>query len=311
MFQTTVNVNWAPGVEGDFASANPYSAALVGPGGFVAGSQGVTVGRFAWADPSAATGYGITLNNFGVGAPEGFVGRQSQPGQIVTYLADNAKLIQPGEPVPDVFKAGDFWARNTSGAPVTKGMKAYANYTTGAIAFRAAGSPAQGASVTGAIAASTFSVTASITEGVMNVTAVGSGTVVAGATISGTGITTGTQVTRQLSGTAGGIGTYALSVFQSVASETVSGSYGTLTVSAVGSGALAVGDVLAGVNVTGTPAITQFLTGTGGTGTYAVNVSETAASATITATSEIETKWYAESFGDVGDLIKMSSQPLG
>lgn len=59
----------------------------------------------------------------------------------------------------------------------------------------------------------------------------------------------------------------------------------TLTVSAVaaGSAPLAVGQIIAGANVTPGTRITALGTGTGGTGTYTVSVSQTAASATITA----------------------------
>jgi hypothetical protein len=310
MLQTVVNRNPAPALPGDFASANPHAVALTIPGGYVAGSSGVTIGNFAWADPADATGQGTTLSSSGIGAPTGLVGRQQMSATIVNYLADSSYTIQKGQPVT-VYKSGDFWVRNTSGSPVQVGMKAYANYTTGAIAFRAAGSPAQGASVTGAIAPATFSVTGQITEGVLTVSAVGSGTVVPGAVISGTGIVSGTTISEQLTGTTGGVGTYAVSTFQSTAGAvTVSGSYGTLTVSAVASGALAVGQIVSGAGVTST-AITALGTGAGGVGTYVVSASQTVASEALTTTSEIETKWYAQSWGDVGDLIKMSSQPLG
>jgi hypothetical protein len=58
----------------------------------------------------------------------------------------------------------------------------------------------------------------------------------------------------------------------------------TLTVSAVASGTLQVGQVIAGTGVTVGTTITAALTGTGGTGTYTVSVSQTASSTTITAT---------------------------
>jgi hypothetical protein len=56
----------------------------------------------------------------------------------------------------------------------------------------------------------------------------------------------------------------------------------TLTVSAVASGALSVGQVLSGAGVTAGTRITARLTGTGGVGTYTVSVSQTVASGTIT-----------------------------
>jgi hypothetical protein len=57
----------------------------------------------------------------------------------------------------------------------------------------------------------------------------------------------------------------------------------TLTVSAVASGTIYVGQVLSGSGVTAATTITALGTGTGGTGTYTVGTSQTAASTTITA----------------------------
>lgn len=58
----------------------------------------------------------------------------------------------------------------------------------------------------------------------------------------------------------------------------------TLTVSAVASGTLAVGQVIAGSGVTAATTITALGTGTGGTGTYTVSTTQTVASTAITAT---------------------------
>lgn len=67
----------------------------------------------------------------------------------------------------------------------------------------------------------TASVTASIAATTMTVTAVGSGTLYPGANLMGTGVKTGTIIVSQLSGTTGGIGTYQVSLSQTVASTTV------------------------------------------------------------------------------------------
>lgn len=56
----------------------------------------------------------------------------------------------------------------------------------------------------------------------------------------------------------------------------------TLTVSAIPSGDIALGQYLTGSGVTAGTQITQFLTGAGKTGTYQVNTSQTAGSTTIT-----------------------------
>jgi hypothetical protein len=70
-------------------------------------------------------------------------------------------------------------------------------------------------------------------------------------------------------------------------SATVTGSISgtTLTVTAVTSGALAVGDLVFGAAVQPNTKITAFGTGSGGNGTYTVSVSQTAASGTISASS--------------------------
>ena len=71
-------------------------------------------------------------------------------------------------------------------------------------------------------------------------------------TISGTGIAAGTQVVSQLSGTPGGVGTYALSIpSQNVASTAVSGTYGTLTVTAITTGTIGVGTVIGHLSAAG------------------------------------------------------------
>lgn len=67
------------------------------------------------------------------------------------------------------------------------------------------------------------SVTGSIAGNVLTVTAVGSGTLVPGMLITGTGITNGTILGMQLSGATGGIGTYKVSISQTVVSTTISG----------------------------------------------------------------------------------------
>ena len=67
-----------------------------------------------------------------------------------------------------------------------------------------------GAVFTGSIAATT-----------MTVSAVTSGTILIGHTISGSGITGGTTVTAQLTGTTGGVGTYTVSASMTVASTSI------------------------------------------------------------------------------------------
>jgi hypothetical protein len=139
-----------------------------------------------------------------------------------------------------------------------------------------------GGVMTASIAASTNSFTGSIAGNILTVTAVASGIIVPGTIVAGTGVTAGTRVTSQLSGAAGAIGTYAVSAAQVVASQALTGGYGTMTVTAVTSGTFAVGQTLTGTGVTANTQITGLGTGAGLTGTYYVQTSQTTASTSIT-----------------------------
>lgn len=65
-------------------------------------------------------------------------------------------------------------------------------------------------------------VTASIAAGVMTVSAVASGTLVAGQSLSGAGVADGTIIDAQLTGAIGGVGTYSVSPSQTVADTAMS-----------------------------------------------------------------------------------------
>lgn len=313
-FPSQVNVAQAPAVEGDYCDKNPRYSYDAGPFGLVAGPDGCVVGRFAWVTaPADGDGSPGSVSNSGTGAVGGFIHREQQ-ALIVDYLASSGLKVQSGFGVT-VMTGGGFWARNTGSGQALPGMKAYANFADGSVTFAASGAPASGGtSSASTIAAGTFSVTGSIDGDTLEVTAVTSGTVYPGATISGTGIASGTKVVRQLSGTAGGIGTYAVSIpEQSAASTTVSGTYGLLTVGGTVAGNFAVGDVLAatGSVVAGTT-ITAPITGAGGAGTYVVDNNTVVASQAINvAATNVETKWFARSSGLNGELVKISDQPLG
>lgn len=318
-FQTQVSSQPAFAVAGDFASQNPYFTFDAGPGGLVSGTPGVAVGRFAWVYPPVdAAGTGKVALNTGAGPVAGFVHREQQ-ATITAFLGINSMQIVPGQQMT-LMTGGDFWVVNdgtTEAAPQDPfggaAMKAFAQVATGKVEFHAAGTVVGGASATGSsIAAATFSVTGSIADATLTVTVVGSGTVVPGATISGTGILTGTKIVSQLTGTAGGVGTYLVSVGdQAAASTTVSGTYGILTIGTA-TGTFAVGDILTGTNVVAGTAITANITGSGGTGgTMVVTNNTVVGSTTITASFAVETKWYAMSSGQAGELVKISDHPLG
>lgn len=312
-FQTQVNQQPAPAVAGDFASTNPRATVLSGPGALIAGLAGLIVGAFAWLDQAT---YSIASNSAtpGQGQPNGFV-RNDHSAVITTYLGKSSLLIPAGFPVT-LFDAGDFWVMNNGATEAVPGQKAYANYVNGLASFAASGSPSTGATGTAStIAAGTASVTGSIggTNGnVLTVTAVSSGTLVVGGSLSGTGVASGTLITAQLTGTAGGIGTYTVSIpEQTVASTTISETYGTLTVGGTVTGTFAIGDVLTGSGVTAGTAIYALGTGTGGAGTYIVSPTQTVSSTSISAYGNVETGWFCRSFGLPGELVKISSRAMG
>lgn len=133
-FQSVINQYQAPAVEGDFASANPYASVVAGEGALIAGTAGVTVGRFAWAVA------GVVSNVQSSGAPTGFVHRQMQ-AIITTWLGANTMLIPAGVNMA-LMSAGDFWGRTTTVATI--GQKVFASITDGTIATGAAGATVAG-----------------------------------------------------------------------------------------------------------------------------------------------------------------------
>lgn len=154
------------------------------------------------------------------------------------------------------------------------------------------------ASVTGSIAPNT----ANPAPAILTVTSITSGILVIGGPISGGTIATGTVILAQTGGTTGGIGTYLVSgIPQTVASTAIVQTYGTLTVSTVTRGSLAVGNLLTdgswpNVVASGT-VITALGTGTGSVGTYSVVPSQTLGSETLYAgvrADLVGTKWTVQ-----------------
>lgn len=79
----------------------------------------------------------------------------------------------------------------------------------------------------------------------------------------------------------------------------------TLTVSAIGSAVLAIGDFIDGVGVTAATQITAFGSGTGGTGTYTVNNSQTVGSSALTASAP------AVTYDSVAGAFYVQSETVG
>lgn len=201
-FQTSVSVYPAPGREGGFASTNPRATTVAGEGALIAGTGGVIVGRFGWVDST-----NTSVLNSGTGAPNGFVANELQAS--ITTFGDGQSLVIPASRPMTLFNQGDFWVRATNAT--TKGQKVFASLLDGRASTAAAGATIAAASVTASIAAA-----------VMTVTAVGSGTLVVGQEVTGTGVTAGTYIIALGTGT-GGTGTYTVSNSQTVSSTTITG----------------------------------------------------------------------------------------
>ena len=309
-WQQQVYYQPAPAVAGDFSDTNPRYFLDAGQFGLVAGPAGVTIGRFAWASLGTidADNAPAVVNSFGVGVPSGLVHREQQ-ADITVYLADATMVINPGFAMGLVTDA-NMWVKNEGSAIAQVGQKAYADFATGKVSFAVTGSPTEASialNASNAVAAETFSVTGSISNNILAVTAVGSGTIYPGSTISGTSVASGSQIVSQLSGTAGGVGTYAVSIAeQSAASTTIAGTYGQLTVAGAVTGTIEIGGLLGGTGVAAGTYVTAGITGTGGTGTYVVNNNTTVSDIAMTVTNNVETKYYAVSSGGVGEIVKVS-----
>ena len=309
-FQTFTNQLQAPAIAGDFASANPRATALssqvYGNTGFVAGASGLVIGLFAWLDTAT---YRV-MSNSGAGAPTGFVHRAAE-GLITTYLSAYGMTIPAGMMVGNVFNAGDFWVVNNGSTEAIPGQKAYANNVTGVATFAATGAPTTGGTSTAStISAQTNGATGTISDNVFTAVSGLSGTFFPGTVLSGTGVTTGTVIVSQTSGTAGGLGVYVVSPRnQTVASTAITGTYGLLTVGGSLTGTYAVGQTLSSVVsgfVTGST-ITALGTGVGGAGTYYTQT-QTVGSGIINSLTNTETVWYCASVGQPGDLVKISTR---
>ena len=107
--------------------------------------------------------------------------------------------------------------------------------------------------------------TGSITGTVLTITAVSSGTLTTGAVLSASGLSGGTTIVAQLTGTTGGIGTYTVSISQTVASTTINANNGTIYLT-FGSGWS--GMWIVANNTTGPSAIYAYTSASGSTGVY-------------------------------------------
>lgn len=300
-FQTFVNRDPAPGVIGAFASMNPRATALAGAGAlrstsgldYLGAVANPIVGRFAWGQglyasrqkPAGASVAGFVAYELQTAIPFLAPGASPNPTQMA---------VQSGFPIT-LFTHGDFWALPESpvGGAVAAGDIVYARQYDGALSDDPVA----------------FEGTASQATNVLTVSAVAKGALVPGMVVDSSGADT--TVIAQLTGTPGGVGTYTVSNSATVGSGTVTvaavntgflwasdttvdavttasaaiaAGTGVLTIGAMASGTVEVGQNISGTGVPNNLFIVSQLTGTpGGAGTYQLNYIGPAV-ATFTAT---------------------------
>lgn len=294
-FQTSVNIYNALGVVGEIAFDGPnragsYNLQSSGTPNVVGYAYTVTSGIVP--DPSKNSGNAGVAKVGGTGVFAGIlINPKEYPLRGTTAggpLA--ASLVLPDYAIGDLLTMGEVFV-NIPG-PASVGDLVTYDPVTGAL-----NSIAPATKFTGSIAAGGAS-----TADVLTVTAMTAGKLSVGDIISGAGIPTGTFIASLGTGL-GYTGTYNLSTINTltVSSEamtgtntppaafSVTGSIATtvLTVSAVGSGQLRIGDQVFGTGVAANTVITAFGTGVGGTGTYTVSQSQTVTSTTLTGPANV------------------------
>lgn len=242
-FQTTINDYQAPGVPGDFASLNPYSSVLAGNGALVAPAGGLTVGNFFWVGP-----LGQTSQSFVSGWQIAFLGRNMQA--LITQFLQEATMVVPQGFMVAGFNGGDFFANFPAGAAAGNFVFADPNDGT-PVANSTNAAPTLGT----ATASAGFSGTATLNgTTTLSVTAVTHGVVTNGDVVTdsttGSNIPAGTTIVAQLTGIAGGVGTYQMSaVGVAAVGDTIATTSAGMLVTAVSAGALNAGDVFTGTAV--------------------------------------------------------------
>lgn len=244
MFQSVIRDNQAPGVKGDFASTNPFSSILAGPGSLVAPPGGLLVGNFAWVGPQ-----GQVSQSFVAGWQIGFCGRNEQ-ALITEFLGEFAMLVPAGFPVV-LFNEGDFWAQFLAGAVV--GQNVYADPNDGA---PLAGATAPGGATATASAGFTGTATVTNASTTLTVNTATAGILNPGDIITSTNVPGGTTIVSQLTVTAGSgaglLGTYQMSAPATAGSgpQALTSISTVLDDTAALTGALNFGDVISGTGVT-------------------------------------------------------------
>lgn len=299
-FQQAININQALGVIGEIAfsgpqRATPYNLVSSPLPNNIGYAYTVTAGGNPDPNTDSPNAGNATVGGNGVFggiliAPKEYAsfGGSTGPLSPVNALPDNSvgQLLDMGYVfvnLPGPANVGDLVTYD----PLTGAL----NSITPTTKFTASIAPGGSAGV----------------NDVLTVTAVSAGQLSVGQLISGAGIAGGTYIASLGTGK-GYTGTYNLSSIneQTVSSEamtaptqpdnafSVTGSIATsagvdtLTVSAVGSGQLRIGDQVFGMGVAANTVIASFGTGVGGTGTYILNTSgQTVSSETLTGPANV------------------------
>lgn len=301
-FQNVVNAKAAPAVAGDFASLNPRASVLATEGNLVAPLGGLLVGNFAFVNPADQTVH----QNYVSGYQIGFLGRNQQ-GLITAFLGMATQIVRQGFMVT-LFDEGEFWAYFGNGA--TAGQEVFADETTGALAS------GTGTTSVTAIAGFTGTATVVATSPVLTIVAASTGVLSVGDIVSLTGVTAGATILNQLTGAAGGIGTYTMSINATTteaSAEAITATSTVLNVTAISAGELSVGDVISGSGVTAGTSITAFITGTGGVGTYRMSgAAQSFASTTVTVPAgNVATNFIVRTNCAAGELAIISTWGVG
>lgn len=269
-FQTVINDQQAPAVAGDFASLNPFASVLAGPGALVAPAGGLTVGNFAWVGPQ-----GQVSQSFVAGWQVGFLGRNEQA--LITEFLGEATMVVPEGFMITLFNEGDFWANFSAGA--TPGQNVYADPNDGApLAGATAPTLGTGTASAGFSGTATLNGTTTLNVTVVTHGIVSPGDNVADSTTAGN-IPAGTTIVSQLTGIAGGVGTYQMSaVGVAAVGDTVVTTSAFALVTAVANGAFNDGDVFTGTAVAAGTAIVAQATPFSGVASLATSTAMTVTS---------------------------------
>ena len=280
-FQSTLNIWSAAGVPGDLAFDGPMRSAphnLFSSG--VPNVIGYVYTKTSGGNPDPVPG-SANAGTAQVGGSGQFAGILVNSKEYASYGMANGPLnptmALPDNSIGELLTMGYIWV--VLPGPANVGDQVEYDPATGAL-----NSFTPTSQFTGSIATTT-----------LTVSAVAAGSLAVGSVITGAGVTPGTVITALGTGK-GNTGTYTINNSQTVSSEamtapnaptsaySVTGAIAgtTLTVSAVGSGTLQVGDAVFGTGVLPNTVITALGSGVGGTGTYTVNNSQTVTSTTLT-----------------------------